>query len=305
MSGRDPRRVVTRVVPAEHGFRVYPPCMSVFLRYGPAAGVSERFRPGGTISLCLAETPDVSRRKSFRPNIDSERPRVDCRLPCRDARWARPDPSSGVRGPCRTSTSRQVTRACRPRVEPPTHFPPASHSGSETDLRPGSRSVSVRAEREPCVWPRPQMRRDVSRSGRTWIPSVPPLHVGLPPIRTCGRGLGAIPSGRNDSADPCRDPRCVTTRVAAAERRFRAASSRLPSPLPRRSVGSARPLVRGPWALPHVHVTSGDEGVPAASRAADAGRRRPPRKRSSAPHGDSVTAPKGSADPTVRARYVT
>ena len=120
VSGRDPRCVVTRAAPAEHGFRVYPPCMSVFLRYGPAAGVSERFRPGGTTAQTLAETRDVSRRESLRPNVDSERPRVDCRLPCRDARWARPDPSSGVRGPCRTSTSRQVTRACRPRVEPQT-----------------------------------------------------------------------------------------------------------------------------------------------------------------------------------------
>ena len=60
-----------------------------------------------------------------------------------------------------------------------------------------------------------------------------------------------------------RDPRRVTTRVVPAEHRFRAASSRLPSPLPRRSVGSARPLVRGPWALSHVHVTSRDEGVSA------------------------------------------
>ena len=97
-----------------------PPTISLSLRNGPAAGVSERFRLDGGTARCLAETPDVSRRESLRPNIEFERPRVDCRLPCRDPRWARSDPSSGVRGPCRTSTWRYVTRACRPRGEPQT-----------------------------------------------------------------------------------------------------------------------------------------------------------------------------------------
>ena len=78
-------------------------------------------------------------------------------------------------------------------------YPLQSHSRSETDLRPGSRSDSVLTEGQPGVRPRSQTCHDASHCGRTSIPRVPPTSLSR-------SETDLRPGSRSDSARAEREP---------------------------------------------------------------------------------------------------
>ena len=246
---REPRCVTTRVAAAERRFRGYPPYISLSLRNGPAAGVSERFRPGRTRALCLAETPDGSRREPLRPNMDS-----GCTPPaCQSSSDTDLRPGS---------RSDSVLTEGQPGVWPrPQTCHDASRSG-RTSIPSGLASTAVSpAETLGGLGPTPRQgsvgpvarRRDVTSRGR----------VGREVSRRRGSETSSAetverPARRlGDRSEGVRRPyRTCTLRdvaVPGGQECLRLQTLADPRPPWRRVVLTASPLGTGPRSLPDVH----------------------------------------------------